>query len=112
MADRSRPGPVLVRENGRGNHVEQYQVRDQESHRRAHRRRDPRVGLPETVRRLAAPRGRGVQRRLGRQQQRDDPRAGTGPDQDHRRGIHRQGTSLLHDHMARAHSKVISNGEV
>lgn len=107
MADRPRPESVLVRENARHNHVEQDEVRDEESHRRAHGRRYSRVGVPEATCRFAAPRGGGVQRRLGRQQQRDDPRAWTGPGQNHRRGVHREGTSFLHGHVARTHQKVI-----
>lgn len=85
-------------------------MRDQESHRRAYGQRDARVGLPETTCRLAASRGGGVQRRLGHQQQRDDPRAWAGPDQNHRRGVHREGTTgFLHGYVARAHQKVIDD---
>jgi len=109
VADRSRPESIPVREDARRDHVERQQMCDQESHHRAHGWRDSRVGMPETARGLAAPRGGGFQRRLGRQQQRDDPRARTGPGQDHRGGVPRQRISYLHGHLARTHQKVRDN---
>lgn len=106
MADRSGSESIFVRENARHNHVEQHEVRDEKSHHCAHGRRDSRIGLSETTCRFEAPRGGSFQRRLGRQQQRDDPRTGTGADQDHRRRVYRGGASFLHRHVARAHQKV------
>lgn len=48
VADRSWPGTVFIRKNGRSHRIEQHKVRDQESHHRAHGRGDSRVGVSET----------------------------------------------------------------
>jgi len=60
VADRPRSESVLVRKNARRNNVEQHGVRDEKSHRRAHGWYDSRLGMPETVCRLEAPRSGGV----------------------------------------------------
>ena len=103
MADRARAEPVPLREDARHDNVEHEQVRDEEPDRGAHRWRDPRVGVPEATRGVEALRGGGFQRRLGRQQQRDDPGAGSGPRQDHSRRVYRRRTGHIHGHLARAH---------
>lgn len=106
VVDRSRTEPVPLREDARHDNVEQQQVLDEEPHSGAHRWCDPRVRVSETAGRIEAPRGGGVQRRLGRQQQRDDPCTEPGSHQDHRCGVPREGTGHLHGHLARAHQKV------
>jgi len=49
LADRSWSRTVFIRENGRNNRIKQHEVRDQESHNRAHGRRDSRVGMPKAT---------------------------------------------------------------